>query len=362
MTDNFGTGLVVGKFSPLHRGHQALIEHAVARCDRVLVLSWSAPEFAGCHAAQRDAWLRTLYPNLERLVLDDARLAAECLQRNLPVRKLPTNLDDDAAQRAFVAWVCSALWGVRVDAVFTSESYGDGFAAALQEAFSGEAGQHWPVAHVCLDLARRLIPVSGTALRRDPHAMRGFLDPRVYASFVGRIGLLGGESTGKSTLAAALAARLETQWVPEFGREHWEARQGALAYDDLLHIADVQVAREDAMACDANRWLVCDTTPLTTLLYCEDMFGRTEPALQAHAQRRYDMLFLCSADFPFVQDGTRRDESFRLAQQRAYVAALSARGMAFTTLRGSVDARVAQVLQALHACAGDTTAHGGLTD
>jgi NadR type nicotinamide-nucleotide adenylyltransferase len=347
MTERFGTGLVVGKFSPLHRGHQALIDHAMARCDRVLVLSWSEPEFDGCHAAQRDAWLHALYPTLERLVLDDARLAAECLQRNLPLRRLPTNLDDDAAQRAFVAWVCIALWGLRVDAVFTSESYGDGFAAALQETFSAEAGAHWPVAHVCLDLTRCLIPVSGTALRRDPHALRGFLDPRVYAGFVGRIGLLGGESTGKSTLAAALAAHLQTQWVPEFGREHWEARQGALGYDELLHIAEVQVAREDAIACHANRWLVCDTTPLTTLLYCEDMFGRAEPALHAHAQRRYDLLFLCAADFPFVQDGTRRDESFRLAQQRAYVAALSARGMPFTTLAGSVEARVSQVVQAL---------------
>jgi HTH-type transcriptional repressor of NAD biosynthesis genes len=115
------------------------------------------------------------------------------------------------------------------------------------------------------------------------------------------------------------------------------------------------------MARHANLWLVCDTTPLTTLLYCEDMFGRTEPALQAHAQRRYDMLFLCSADFPFVQDGTRRDESFRLAQQHAYVAALSARGMRFTTLSGSVDARVAQVVQALHGCAGYMPAQGGLT-
>jgi HTH-type transcriptional repressor of NAD biosynthesis genes len=347
MPEHFRTGLVVGKFSPLHRGHQALIDHALTRCDRVLLLSWSQPEFSGCHAAQREAWLEALYPHVTRLVLDDARLAAACLQRNLPVRQLPTNEDDDAAQRGFVGWVCSALWGVRVDAVFTSESYGDGFAAALQAKFSTEAGREWPVAHVCLDQARSQVPVSGTALRRDPHALRGFLDPRVYAGFVGRIGLLGGESSGKTTLAAALASHLQTQWVAEFGREHWEARQGALTYDDLLHIAQVQVAREDAMAGHAHRWLVCDTTPLTTLLYCEDMFGRAEPALHTLAQRRYDKLFLCAADFPFVQDGTRRDDAFRRAQQRAYVAALSAQGMPFTLLTGSVEARVAQVVHAL---------------
>jgi HTH-type transcriptional repressor of NAD biosynthesis genes len=37
------------------------------------------------------------------------------------------------------------------------------------------------VAHVCVDRARDAVPISGTALRRDPHAHRGFLDPRVYA-------------------------------------------------------------------------------------------------------------------------------------------------------------------------------------
>lgn len=347
MGERFATGLVVGKFSPLHRGHQALIDHALSRCDSVLLLSWSQPELPGCDADRRDAWLQALYPQVARLVLDDARLAAHCARQGVPMRPLPNNTDDDATQRAFVAWVCSTLWQRRVDAVFTSEAYGDGFAAALQRHFSAQAGMHWPVAHVCLDPARSAVPVSGTALRRDPHALRGFLDPRVYASFVGRIALLGGESSGKTTLAAALAAQLQTVWAAEFGREHWEARGGALDYDDLLHIAQVQVAREDTLAAQANRWLVCDTTPLTTLLYCQSMFERAEPALHALAQRRYTHLFVCAPDFPFVQDGTRRDDAFRHAQHRAYLEALDARGMPFTVLAGPLQQRVAQVMTAL---------------
>lgn len=347
MGERFATGLVVGKFSPLHRGHQALIDHALSRCDSVLLLSWSQPELPGCDADRREAWLQALYPQVARLVLDEARLAAHCARQGVPVLPLPDNSDDEATQRAFVAWVCSTLWQRRVDAVFTSEAYGDGFAAALQGHFSAQAGVHWPVAHVCLDPARSWVPVSGTALRRDPHALRGFLDPRVYASFVGRIALLGGESSGKTTLAAALAAQLQTVWSAEFGREHWEARGGALDYGDLLHIAQVQVAREDTLAAQASRWLVCDTTPLTTLLYCLSMFERAEPALHALAQRRYTHLFLCAPDFPFVQDGTRRDDAFRHAQHRAYLDALDARGMPFTVLAGPLQQRVAQVMTAL---------------
>lgn len=78
MGERFATGLVVGKFSPLHRGHQALIDHALSRCDSVLLLSWSQPELPGCDADRREAWLQALYPQVTRLVLDEARLAAHC--------------------------------------------------------------------------------------------------------------------------------------------------------------------------------------------------------------------------------------------------------------------------------------------
>ncbi|WP_312316038.1 AAA family ATPase [Stenotrophomonas sp.] len=347
MQDRFNTGLVVGKFSPLHRGHQALIDHALSRCDRVLLLSWSKPELPGCDAVRREAWLEALYPQVERLVLDEAGLARLCAQRGIAPRALPDNQDDDAAQRAFVAWVCTALWNCRVDAVFTSEHYGDGFAASLQQHFSATEGAVWPVAHVCLDLDRRGVPVSGTALRANVHGLRQYLDPRVYTDFVGRIGLLGGESSGKTTLAGALAQRLRTVWAAEFGREHWEAKDGALQYDDLLHIAQVQVRREETLAATAHRWLVCDTTPLTTLLYCQDMFGRADTALHAMADRPYAHLFLCAPDFPFVQDGTRRDDAFRHAQHDAYIAWLRQRQRPFTLLTGSLQQRVEKVLDML---------------
>jgi nicotinamide riboside kinase len=39
---------------------------------------------------------------------------------------------------------------------------------------------------------------------------------------VRRIALLGGESSGKTTLARALAQSLGTSWVPEYGRQRWE--------------------------------------------------------------------------------------------------------------------------------------------
>jgi len=319
-------GLVVGKFCPLHLGHMLVIDAAIAACDEVVVISYTNPGFDGCGKAVREGWLAQLYPQVRSVVLDAG---------------LPHNDAPDAVHRAFVGWVCATQLGTDVDAVFTSEDYGDGFALALASCFGK------PVVHVCVDRARARVPVSGTAIRTDPHAWRAFLDPRVYARFVKRVGILGGESSGKTTLAVALSARLETAWVPEYGRELWIERSGELAFEDLRHIADVQVAREERIAQQAVRWLVCDTTPLTTLCYSQLMFGVADPALLALAGRRYDVLFLCAPDFRFVQDGTRRDTEFRMRQHDLYRKVLDEKQIAYTTLAGSVDQRVQQALTIL---------------
>jgi HTH-type transcriptional regulator, transcriptional repressor of NAD biosynthesis genes len=162
-----------------------------------------------------------------------------------------------------------------------------------------------------------------------------------------RLALLGGESSGKTTLAQALAQHLHTAWVPEYGRELWERLRHTLSVEELLHVARHQVALEDAAAAERKGWIVCDTTPLTTLQYCLHDHGAAPPELHALARRAYDLTVVCAPDFAFVQDGCRRDDSFRLAQHAWAVAQLQAQGVAFLTVRGPVAERVAQVLACL---------------
>jgi nicotinamide riboside kinase len=52
---------------------------------------------------------------------------------------------------------------------------------------------------------------------------------------------------------------------PHYGRERWESKNGSLTYEDMLHIAERQVAAEDEASLQAKRFLFCDTSPLTTL-------------------------------------------------------------------------------------------------
>lgn len=337
MSATFRTGLVVGKFSPLHLGHEQVIRTALGQCQRLLLLCWSLPELPGCDAERRERWLRLRFPGVQAEVVTPARIQAWREQgKCLP--DLPHNDAPEFEPRQFVAEFCQAVFGTTVDAVFTSESYGDGFAEHLADVFGH------PVRHVCVDQQRLAVPVSGTRLRADPHGLRGFLAPEVHADFVERIVFLGGESTGKSSLAIALAEALDAPCVAEFGREHWVAKDGALEYDDLLHIGRTQMAREDQAALEAGRYLVCDTSALTTLFYSHAMFGRAEAELATLAERPYTHSFLCADDFPFVQDGTRQDETFRRRQQAWYHAELQRRGWPYQVLTGSLDARVQQVL------------------
>ena len=161
---------------------------------------------------------------------------------------------------------------------------------------------------------------------------------------VRRIALLGGESSGKTTLARALAERLGAPWVPEYGRQRWEELRQTLSVADLVQVARTQIDWEQAPVARHPDWIVCDTTPLTTLQYCLHDHGNAPPELQAMARRAYDVSVVCQPDFDFVQDGCRRDDRFRQQQHAWTLVRLAEMGVTPLVVRGSVEARLAQVL------------------
>jgi HTH-type transcriptional repressor of NAD biosynthesis genes len=332
----FGLGLIVGKFSPLHRGHEWLINQAAAQCDRLLILSYANPEFDRCAAPARRLWLAKQFPQHETLVIDAAWLEQACDQRRITARPIPTNDSSDETQQNFLVWLLKDLLKRVPDAMFCSEAYGQSCAAVLRRDLRHN------VTAVITDLDRSHVPVSATQIRSNPHEQRQWMAGEVASAFVHRIALLGGESSGKTTLTAALADHFKTIWVHEYGRELWEQQKGILSEEDLMKIGHEQIRREEQALKLANGYLFCDTSPLTTLGYSLWMFGHVGPALANLATRTYDAIILCKPDFPFVQDGTRREEAFRDQQHAWYQERLGTLRCPVLEVSGTVSERVSR--------------------
>lgn len=127
------------------------------------------------------------------------------------------------------------------------------------------------------------------------------------------IAIVGAESTGKSTLAHALAQALGRQgvraaWVPEALREWCERERRTPHRHEQAAIATTQHERIAAAAA-AHDVVVCDTTALMTAVYSRLIFGDTSLEGPAAAMHRaaVDITLLTALDLPWVPDGHQRD-------------------------------------------------------
>ena len=130
--------------------------------------------------------------------------------------------------------------------------------------------------------------------------------------------IIGPESTGKSTLCLQLAAHYNTVWVPEYAREFLSNNNNKYDYDDLLTIAQGQLALEDQYERSLlehinigliNNSLVplfIDTDMYVMKVWCEFVFGKCHAWILEQASIRvYDHYLLCNTDLPWVKDALR---------------------------------------------------------
>jgi NadR type nicotinamide-nucleotide adenylyltransferase len=164
-------------------------------------------------------------------------------------------------------------------------------------------------------------------------------------SGVARVAILGAESSGKSTLAEALAVHYATVWVPEYLREFVD-RHGRVPFEhDQAGIARTQLEREDAAAAIASRFLFCDTAPLMTAVYSRVYWNRVDRELEALALAHdYALTLVAAPDCPWEPDGLQRDsDEVRQRVHRLLVESLEERAIPFVLVDGSLAQRMGQV-------------------
>ena len=314
----FEHGLILGKFYPLHVGHSHLIRTALNACDRVTV--------------------QLLAATVESIPLE---VRADWIRQEHPTVNLVTAMDDAEVDFASdTAWeehmvLIEGLLDAPVDAVFSSDEYGAELASRL--------GATW----VQVDKGRIHNPVHGRRIRADVAANWSSLPVSTREWMTQRVVVLGAESTGSTTLAEALAADYGTSWVPEYGREYSEIREGGLSApwrsDEFTIVADRQLELErDAARQSPHPVLICDTDLFATALWHERYVGAASPGLIERAENHPPILYLLTGDeIPFVQDGMRDGEHIRGWMQQRFRDELGAQSVPWVEVRGSVEQRVA---------------------
>jgi NadR type nicotinamide-nucleotide adenylyltransferase len=316
----YATGMILGKFMPIHKGHQYLIDFASERVEQLTVIvgTLASEPIPG---ALRYGWVKELYPEVN---------VQHCTDEN---PQYPHEHPD-----FWDIWVDSIRKFIPQgpDIVFTSEEYGDELARRLG------------AQHILCDSSRRRVPVSATEIRVNPYENWRFIPEPVRPYYVKRIVVYGPESTGKTTLAEKLAAHYQTVWVPEYARGYLDEKGSWVELCDIPKIAEGQMMSEDGQARQANRLLICDTDLITTAIYSRHYFGECpkEVALMAN-ERDYDLYLLLDTDVPFVEDWQRPDGHRREEFFARFRGELESRGRKYVVISGSYEERFVQSIKAI---------------
>jgi NadR type nicotinamide-nucleotide adenylyltransferase len=314
--------MILGKFLPPTRGHQYLADFAQNCVDHLTVI-------VGTLAAEpipgevRYAWMKEMFPRAEVLHLTDEnpqyphehpdfwRIWRDSIRRLLPSGP---------------------------DYLFASEDYGFKLAEIL-------GAEYVPVDH-----ARELVPVSGTAVRENPMMYWEYIPEPVRPWFVRRVCIVGPESTGKTVLARRLARYFNTVWVSEYARGLIALQNNEVTPETFPKIVRGQIASEEALACQANRVLVCDTDSIVTSIWAEHFCGVCPAWVLEEADRRqYDLYLLMEPDAPWIDDPQRflpekRFEFFRRLRRE-----LDDRRRPYVLIGGSWEDRFTSAVKAVEA-------------
>lgn len=123
-----------------------------------------------------------------------------------------------------------------------------------------------------------------------------------------RIGIIGAESTGKTTLAKELAEKYHGTYVPEYAREYVE-RKGTteVTYDELCEIARYQI---EELEKQPDGLYIFDTELIITKVWFDYAFGHWPEWLdKAIKDYPMDVYIILYPDIPWVPDKARSNGS-----------------------------------------------------
>lgn len=295
-------GITVGKFMPLHKGHELMIVFGSKMMDKLwVVVSGNLTD--SISVATRYNWVCEY---VEQNGLRNVRVIYHIDQSPEPV-----NVDENGTvlDKEFQEYWVNEFKRILpsdhppITHFVSSDMYGKTMAELL--------GIKW----LPVDPKREMVKISGTMIRKDPIAHFGMISNAAKSHYVRKIAIVGPESSGKSTMIKQLAygetvneyGRIIGETVNEYGRIISEVKGNNLTKDDFLDIMNGQQALIDIAVKNAKMPIVLiDTEAYTTYLFSKIYLGEYMPEiLEFGHEQDIDHYIVLSPNVDWVDDGTR---------------------------------------------------------
>lgn len=293
MTD---VGFIIGHFEPFHLGHVRTILHACGQVKDLYVFITPHPNpnpNFNISLKDKARWLTMAFADLPFIHIEI-----------LPDVITPTYEADH-----------SAISEAAVNATLTD---------ILQRFSSLTANAHQPVLFMDeshpLAALNLVVPVITTPrqeaynsdkIHANPALYWQAIHPQARGDYTKTITIVGGESSGKTTLLHKLVNYYGASYALEMGRVFVETDLGGtelgMQYDDYpLMASDHEQAIRAAKQLAPAPLTLVDTDFVTTQAFCEEYEGRTHPFLTACIDTfKMDYTILLANNTPWIADGMR---------------------------------------------------------
>ncbi|MBP5178841.1 MAG: AAA family ATPase [Lachnospiraceae bacterium] len=286
----YNVGMYGGSFNPLHMGHVDCIIRAANMCKELYIVLSIGHNRGEIDGRIRYRWIYQLTKHIGNVKI--------------------ITLEDEAASKAEYdekywqsdADKVKAAVGKPIDVVFCGSDY--------------DENSFW---NKCYPESKLYIfprnDISSTEIRKNPYAHWDWIPNIAKPYYVKKVLLMGGESTGKSTLTINLANRFNTNYIDEAGRDISE-RSGTdmmMLSEDFTEILLQHKLNEIKAIEHSNKVIFEDTDALITQFFMgflEDPGIEKNKALSdaIDALNFYDLILFLEPDVEFVQDGDRSEE------------------------------------------------------
>lgn len=319
----YNVGMYGGSFNPLHMGHVDCIIQAANMCRELFIVLSIGKNRGEIDGRVRYRWLYQLTKHIgsvKIIMLEDNAASKEDYTEDYW-------LEDAKKVKESI--------GKPIDAVFCGSDYGNG----------GFWRECYPDSEIVVFPRNG---ISSTELRADPYSHWDWIPNVVRPYYTKKVLLTGGESTGKSTLTVNLAARFNTCYIDEAGRDI-SARSGTdllMLPEDFTEILIQHKLNEIRAMERCGKVLFIDTDALVTQFYIdflEDPEAKKNKKLSdaIDCVNSFDLILFLEPDVDFVQDGDRSEiiHSHREKYSEQIKELLRAHGRRFVSISGSYQER-----------------------